>query len=1006
MTSCIEACESRVEYVGGDVMRCTSPPRTLPPGADNETVTVRVKLNGQDMFPRCVTYDCNTYEPAALQFTYYSQPVVTRITPNGGPLTDESFVFVTGKGFLRFGWYPRCLFGRQTTIRMRNSTTYVGWVSDLLQTNTSAYVVNDTLLVCYAPRLPADAPRLLDQEAGRVVHVDVLGAAFPGRDGRLQTLEDNEILPGSGSGRVISAFSITLNSQDFINTPGRPFPQQYMHGVLVEPTLMRFIYYPHPILTISIPLGGDRRGRTQVVVKGTGFAAFNEMTLWRGQFESHEAQIPCDINATNATNSSNRSNCTRMFWYSGTSNPNWFNDTQSTPRPPYVTSDALGWPHRDRNVAADYSNTTSTSIRCRFGAASHTGYKTDVTSGFYGRLVRAEPVYNHSVYADFLDSHTLRCRAPENTVGIKMLEVSLNGREYSDTGAVPYNYYESPHTHRLRPSGGPVEGGTSVTIHGVGFSRYEETPLCRFGNEASYDSVWDILRPLRNTTSVATLVNDTIVTCNVPFRLVPIVAPFSVSLNGQDFNIGETFCLQKNPKQELWDDPSNPSKIMPSVVNYTNLDTLSTQLSTCPYVFYRHPTMFALQPAGGPITGKSNVRVFGRGFNIFSEDVRCKFGRQTIMWVNAHDRRKGDWGRDDEVLCYTPPKLMVVLRGPDVVCTYGCEAFPDDAERCQPDVCDFRLPSKIRAFKLTVAEIVGVRDIFGDINVLPEDVTIESVKQPRDPYTKVGSLGVQVAFCVHCTKENVTQTVVNNAFRLVDAVRKGKFQAFLKAFGMHNVEYIEVSTEPVEVAVSLNGQDYTYRANSIFSYYMSPTIFGITPAGGPLYRYSIEERARRVPTRVEVGGIGMLNYDEKAECRFGSIVVPSTVIGDSLMVCETPWPGVLFREGQCDSGGGGGCVLDVWVEVTLNGADFTVESQVNYRYFLQPSFPTFSPLGGPVEGGTLVTFFGKGFNRFNDGSLRIQWGLYRMFPEEGPGPTQVQSRIRLCISVDSFFHGI
>ena len=85
----------------------------------------------------------------------------------------------------------------------------------------------------------------------------------------------------------------------------------------------------------------------------------------------------------------------------------------------------------------------------------------------------------------------------------------------------------------------------------------------------------------------------------------------------------------------------------------------------------------------------------------------------------------------------------------------------------------------------------------------------------------------------------------------------------------------------------------------------------------------------------------------------------------------------MFIEGSC-----GDCVLDVWIEVTLNGQDFSVLSGVNFRYYLQPTFSSFSPLGGPVTGGTPVTFKGKGFNRFNDGTLRVLWGVKRTFAEE------------------------
>ena len=117
MNSCIEDCESRAEYVSDGVFRCVSPPRALPDGVNAETVPVRFKLNGQDVFPECIGRPCGLYEEGAGLFTYYRNPVVTSVTPNGGPLADEAFIYVRGSGFSAFAWYPRCYFGKHTVVR-------------------------------------------------------------------------------------------------------------------------------------------------------------------------------------------------------------------------------------------------------------------------------------------------------------------------------------------------------------------------------------------------------------------------------------------------------------------------------------------------------------------------------------------------------------------------------------------------------------------------------------------------------------------------------------------------------------------------------------------------------------------------------------------------------------------------------------------------------------------------------------------------------------------------
>ena len=61
VTSCLEDCESRAEYVSPGLIRCIAPPilnQSLTKGrgsADGKTlnVTVRLKVNGQDIFPDC-----------------------------------------------------------------------------------------------------------------------------------------------------------------------------------------------------------------------------------------------------------------------------------------------------------------------------------------------------------------------------------------------------------------------------------------------------------------------------------------------------------------------------------------------------------------------------------------------------------------------------------------------------------------------------------------------------------------------------------------------------------------------------------------------------------------------------------------------------------------------------------------------------------------------------------------------------------------------------------------
>ena len=462
----------------------------------------------------------------------------------------------------------------------------------------------------------------------------------------------------------------------------------------------------------------------------------------------------------------------------------------------------------------------------------------------------------------------------------------------------------------------------------------------------------------------------------------PVNVPFAITLNGQDFNMDFGLChTSSNKTTVMWDNPNDPKNIVPAVIPYLEMQLRKTyRIMECPYVYYPHPISHTLVPAGGPIRGRTSVRVFGRGFQIFAEDVRCKFGSDTDSWVQGSDKPVGRIGRDDEILCLAPPHLVLTVGGRDVACTYACIQFPDDADRCNRTSCSFNTSLRIYALQQAVAEIVSVKNIYGDNDVFPSDVAIEFFRQPRLP--KLASLqpSIDVGFCVHCIRGSVSANNVEDSLRIIKAVRNGYMLDLLRnRYGFTGIEFIELNGDPVQVAVTLNGQDYTYQTNDIFSYFLSPTIFAITPAGGPLIRYAIADLDHRRPTAVEISGTGFFNYDEAPKCKFGEEVVDAVAFGDRLMKCETPWPRISFSDDCIE------CVLDVWLEVSLNGQDFSRDSQINFRYYLQPEFSTFSPMGGPVDGGTPVTFRGAGFNRFNDGSLRILWGKHRVFAEETIG---------------------
>lgn len=353
VTSCIEDCETRAEYVSDTLIRCIAPPHLINNGrgivsAGNKTlnVTVRLKVNGQDIHPECTGSDCAEENDEAAHYLYYKQPSVTSITPNGGPLMDRPLVYVYGTGFTAFAWYPLCQFGRQTVVVNRNSTTFPGWLSHTFHTNTSAWIVNDTLMLCYAPPLPSNVPRMVDEEMDAIrraeienmhaelklmqdaflifaspvlaaqihelqtkidtktnawnverksFHADIIGRGFPGKDSLLSSHEDNMIYANVSwsTGMIAVPFTVTFNAQDYLDGSHVHWPRNQPPWTRLSARNQKFVYYPHPILLSSFPLGGPVIGQTQLVIKGIGFHLYNELSPWIGQYDPQTVAYEC-----------------------------------------------------------------------------------------------------------------------------------------------------------------------------------------------------------------------------------------------------------------------------------------------------------------------------------------------------------------------------------------------------------------------------------------------------------------------------------------------------------------------------------------------------------------------------------------------------------------------------------------------------------------------------------------------------------------------------------------
>ena len=139
--------------------------------------------------------------------------------------------------------------------------------------------------------------------------------------------------------------------------------------------------------------------------------------------------------------------------------------------------------------------------------------------------------------------------------------------------------------------------------------------------------------------------------------------------------------------------------------------------------------------------------------------------------------------------------------------------------------------------------------------------------------------------------------------------------------------------------VSLNGQEFTSSSVSFLAYDASRVrVSALMPHGGPLAG----------GTDVLVLGSGFADYS--AHCRFGTgFLRRATVLNSSALRCET--------EAQYEPSFAA-------VEITLNGdiASLTADG-VGFEFYNASAvrIDSVSPLGGPSDGGTVVTLRGAGF---------------------------------------------
>lgn len=147
--------------------------------------------------------------------------------------------------------------------------------------------------------------------------------------------------------------------------------------------------------------------------------------------------------------------------------------------------------------------------RCRFGAAL-------VTADF-------DPALNRE----------LACRLPEGlSLGVHVLEVTINGQEFTDSH-LNFTVYGNSTVTFLCPNSGPIVGGTAVRVVGALLANGSHY-LCRFAGVVVNASYVEGAIPHE-------------VRCTAPTMAQGALVPVELSLNGQNFTSSEAIFTYHSP---------------------------------------------------------------------------------------------------------------------------------------------------------------------------------------------------------------------------------------------------------------------------------------------------------------------------------------------------------------------------------------------------------------------------------------------------------------------------
>lgn len=371
-------------------------------------------------------------------YTDNAAPTLTSIVPEAGSLSGGTEITLTGTGFLADATVQvggvecsNVVVISATALTCQTGAHGAGTV-DVVVTNsdTQSAILAGAYTYQAAPTVSAVSPNAGALAGGTTV--TVAGTGFlSGATVTVGGVACNSVNIVSDTSLTCATGAHAAGAVDVVVTNVDTQSGTLSNG---------YTYQAAPTVTAVAPLGGPVLGGTTVTLTGTGFIAGATVL-----FDGDECSNVAIVSATSIT-------CTTPAHVAGVVGVTVANaDDQSA-----TLADSY------RYAAAP----TVSAVNPSQGPTAGTTSITITGSNLFGASVTigGQPCSNVSVTAA---GDSLTCQTPAGTAGA--VDVVVDAFGGSTTAVDGYSYVAAPTVADVSPAGGPIAGGTSITVSGTGF---------------------------------------------------------------------------------------------------------------------------------------------------------------------------------------------------------------------------------------------------------------------------------------------------------------------------------------------------------------------------------------------------------------------------------------------------------------------------------------------------------------------------------------------------------